>query len=392
MRDCFFPDNSFSIIHFQSIEEAETHWDSALPENHHLRSEHLKSIESAKLQGFTFRYLLIYKEHRCIGVVYLQLLNLHAKHFGDAVQLGESNSIFSQYLLTKGVKLAICGHMFRNNWVGFYFKSSEDEAMIFDVLNKYAKSASAKTKPDILIVKECEDQFEHEILTGNRFQAFEHDLLFEFQVDANWTCFDDYSASLSSKYQKRAQKIRQQGSQVNRIWLDEKQIQKHMPELMGCYLELVNRQAYKPGQLTAEYFLQFKQTLGDQFQILGYFSDGNLCGFASYILNEHQTKELHYVGFYEFSNQAFSLYFNMLFDAVEFAIQQKFSVIHLGRTGHDAKTSLGAKPRLANNYFRVNHSVKGWVLKNTLDQLKTSYQPQGPIRNPFKQELQNNLS
>ncbi len=392
MRDCFFPAHSFSISHFQKIEEAETDWDAILPINHHLKSLHLKAIEKADIQEFTFQYLLIYRDQQCIGLAYLQLLNLKKQHVGDMFQSGDSNSIFSQYLLTKGVNLAVCGHMFRNNWTGFYFKTPEDNALIFDVLNRHAKRNSLKVKPDIVVIKECEEQVSVEILKSNKFQAFNHDLLFDFNVDQDWTCFDDYAGSLSSKYQKRAQKIREQGKVVERIWLDEKQIIKHMPEIMNCYLELVNRQAYKPGKLTADYFLHLKQTLGHQFQILGYFSEGNIFGFASYILDENQNMELYYVGFQEASNQAFSLYFNMLFDAVAFAIEQKFKVVHLGRTGHDAKTSLGAKSRLANNYFKVNHSVKGWVLKNTLENLKAALQPQGPTRNPFKQELQSNLA
>jgi len=392
MKDHFSQKQPFTLRIYNSLPEVAKEWDHFLPDHHSLKSPFLLATESAALEGIRFRYIMVEINRECVGLVYFQLLKISNQSLGANKLLNENSNLIGQFLLTHGINLAICGHLFRNNFTGFYFKKPTNNHLVFSVLDSFSKLAPAKLKPDVAIVKECDSGFNSQELKANSFQPFNQDFLYTFPVKQTWKQFDDYVQNLSSKYQKRAIKVRKNGQMIERKWLNEEQISKHIDQIEALYLEVVNKQVFKPATLNAAYLFKMKHVYGDRFQILGYFDQERLCGFASYIVLDNNKIELHYVGFSEKDNESFSLYFNMLFDGVELAIQKCYSHLHLGRTGKDAKSSLGAFGTNANNYFKVKRSVKGWFITCVLNLMIETTNQQGPERNPFKEQVELKLA
>lgn len=388
MSFCQFQHQGFDLHIYDRVEHVPSKWDSLLPEGHHLKLSLLNATEKAGLEGFSFAYILVFREHTPIGVAYMQLFQINKSSLHPDLLKSDKAGVLGQFVLNKGMNLAICGHLFRNQWQGYYFEDEIDYQLIFKVLNAFVSSKACHETPDVVLLKECDNTIQPNLLEANRFQEFSQDLIYTMSLNKEWENFEDYTQNLSSKYQKRALKVRQQGIDLKRHWLDDSALADYLPEMMNFYLNLVNRQTVRPANLNANYFLMQKQALGDNFRILGYFHNDQLVGFASYLFFGNQAMELHYIGFSEPDNKTYSLYFNMLFDALEYAITEGYQMLHLGRTGHDVKISLGAHPTVANNYFKVKRGVKGLLLKSMLEQLAQALSHSGPERSPFKSELE----
>ena len=122
----------------QKIANFKKQWDEFLPENHHLKSSHLQAFEDAKVDDIDSFYIQIYSKGKLLGILYLQQFQFQHKHlsFSDEQQV---ISKIIKILLPKKIPLLVCGHLFRINFQGFYFKNESHKTLIFDVIKKITK-------------------------------------------------------------------------------------------------------------------------------------------------------------------------------------------------------------------------------------------------------------
>ena len=93
--------------------------------------------------------------------------------------------------------------------------------------------------------------------------------------------------------------------------------------------------------------------------------------------------EAHYIGFdYEMNNR-FNLYQNILYSMINEAIIHKQTVVNLGRTAAEIKTTVGAKAENLICYIKPQNTISKLIQKPFISFL----QPAEWIpRNPFKEE------
>jgi len=144
--------------------------------------------------------------------------------------------------------------------------------------------------------------------------------------------------------------------------LDEDEISGLKSEIEFLYLNVVNRQPIRMIIVDAKYFLSMKRRYGENFKMIGYFLDERLVGFSSNIVHR-DFWELHYIGLDYKINQTKSLYFNILYDALQNSIANGSTELELGRTARATKQIIGASPVYFSNYVRLKGKVTRLIVQ-----------------------------
>ena len=117
------------------MESIQSIWNGILPSNHHLSYNSLNVLSQAKLDDLVYKYILVYDEKEVIGCIYLQILQFNHKHYDNSVLEKPQFYLVKSFVLKQSIHLLVCGNLFRINFQGFYFKNSENNALIFDILS-----------------------------------------------------------------------------------------------------------------------------------------------------------------------------------------------------------------------------------------------------------------
>lgn len=365
---------------YTSLSAIESKWDSVLDGPHCLNSKALQALQNAQPADMEFRYLLLYHEDSLCGVLYLQLLTLKPD-FLDKTLLGTRGMQGLKKVISRQFqKVLVCGNLFRVRFPGFYIKSGIPEERVFDVLLEYEKHSRSEHDFCGIMVKDCLKPIAH---TG-RFSSFDDDVTMELDLVPGWEDFDAYRLALTKKYRQRCQKIRRAGAGLHIMKLDLSDVIREAERINQLYLQVALKQRMRIGLVNAGYFIELKKCLGNQFELLGYYLNGELVAFSTYIFYPDQTMEVHFIGMDYRFNESHCLYFNILFKAVEDAITYKAARLELGRTARVAKASLGAKPVKNHNYIYLKrglpsiafHFIRRWFLKEVGD----DWQERSPFR------------
>jgi hypothetical protein len=124
-----------------------------------------------------------------------------------------------------------------------------------------------------------------------------------------------------------------------------------------------------------------KRELNTNFKVFGYYLDDTLIGFYTLILNGN-ILETYFLGYDESHQYQNQLYLNMLYDMLEFAIQNKFASIVYARTAMEIKSSIGAKPKRMYVYLKHTNSFMNASLQGIFQLMNPSRDWEE--RHPFK--------
>jgi hypothetical protein len=370
---------------YNHLSEAHAEWETIVPPNHHLICCDLMAIEGSQAPDLKYHYVSIFKDGVLSGAMYLQHLTFSHKHFNrDLVQtplLKLAHPILSKLK----AHILICGNLFRVNFQGFYFKDKNDRIDIFDCLNIYRKQIKRQVNFCGILVKDCTREFEPSSITCFQFKPFRQDLTMEMALQPAWQNFDEYVAALSKKYRQRAIKIRKSISEVERKYLSLEEIKYYQKDIQNLYMNVVNKQSLALGILGEDYFVQMKEQLKDNFEVVAFLKDGKLLAFSGHIYYPlKQAMELHYIGFDYRANPLYNLYFNIIFDGVETAIHKGYTKLEMGRTAREAKASAGAKAVENFNYIWVKAGLPRLAVNFLSNKFEDKMGDDWQNRNPFK--------
>lgn len=375
---CIFNCETVNLKTYSQIADIETIWNNFLPEESHLNSRNLAFYENSKIDEIEFEYVLIHnKKNELIGLAYLQILNFNAKHFNHQLLNQIKIEKIRNFVLQRSVPLIICGNLFKLDFQGFYIKNKSHNSLILKALKTIAKKKSASG----ILIKDSEIEFSSEELKEERFKHYLQDISMKLEI--TWNSFEEYLASLSRKYLQRAKKIIDAKTNIEVKTLDNEEVKHYLPKIENLYLEVVNKQDLKMGLLTGAYFLEMLNAMGNKFKINGYFIENELVAFASYFFYNEQL-EIHYVGFDYEKNTIHKIYFNILFDAINEAIVHKTKVLHFGRTALDAKASVGATPKIIQNYVWIKMGIATMVYNFFFKKFQQNQGAEWENRKPFK--------
>lgn len=356
-----------------------TEWDALLPAGHHLQSRHLLAFEKAAIDDIEPSYVKVFAKDKLIGVLYLQQFCFQHKH----LNFGKGNATTAKLikcLLPQKLVLLACGHLFRINYQGFYFKEPAHRELVFDVIKMFTKQ---QNKPAGIIVKDCRDAFIEQSCRFRGYRFFSGDVTMEAGRRKNWITFDDYINDLHKNYRQRAKKIMAAFNGVETKQLSAEEIKNNAPVIEQLYWNVVNKQTVKLGTINTAYFYELKKDLQENFEFYALYADGKMIGFYTFIFYVTEM-ETHFIGLDYEANTKHKVYFNILFAGIAKMIEKGFDSLELGRTARDAKANAGALPRQVFNYIKVKNPLADVTLRFFLNRFNKAENSGLNKRNPLK--------
>jgi hypothetical protein len=380
-----FSDGPLQVEISDSLRNIQSDWDEFHAHQPWLKSNLISAPENAHPSDMTFRYVMIRKNDEVVACAYLQLVSFSKKNFS---QSGPSLLVPILKLLfaVKKIHLLFCGNIFRVDFPCLHWR---EEHISFEQILKIIKQIGEKENAMLLMMKEMNyHQEKLNVLEKNGFRKYEHDLTMALDLKNSWNNFNDYHHSLTKKYRKRLRLIRNAKSPLTVRRLNQAETKKLLPQIGDLFNQTASRQFLRMGIIDENYFSTMSETFGDDFFINGYFLGEQLIAFASHLIHKEML-EVHYIGIDYSFNEKYSLYFNILYDGLEMAIEMKKKILELGRTAREAKASVGCKPVPSYDYLFVQNRFTNFlvgVFENIfLDKMGDEWKN----RQPFKLRITN---
>ncbi|MCX6200269.1 MAG: GNAT family N-acetyltransferase [Bacteroidetes bacterium] len=388
------------IIHHSADEVNALQWNHHVPERNVLmQHESLQLLEQLHKDKMQFKYVLVQKENNTIGVIYFQVVMFHANqlinYFPDnaspAFIMRPLKSITEKVLNAINLRLLVSGNVFMTGENGFYFSHETDKAVHAKLIRQAAARIQQQEKniQAVLIsdLYEPKTDFDSQFLQNNYHQiTVESDM--SIQLNPNWETFDDYMNALSSKYRVRAKKVLSlcKDAGVTCKNLDVAEIEEHSARIYELYNHVMRGAEFKLSELNKEFFAEQKKSLPRQYHVFGYFKEGKMLGFISaFVFGKRM--EVHYTGMEHELTKPIHLYQHMMYDMIQFGIENRVAQLHFGRTAPEIKSTIGAVPSAMYGYLKHKNALFNFLLVKpyTANLVPQQY----TFRNPFKTEKQN---
>lgn len=371
----------FVLIHFKiytSFSQLPSSWDSLTNHDLMLKSMYLKALEAAPPSNITLYYVGVFNNEDLVGIALIERVRLYLKDMFRQSSPSALKTFFRAVVssILKGNVLVI-GNLTHTGQHGIAFNKTkisphdylETILKAVSTLKGDIKRKSGKTIRAILLkdyflkddIHKAKDVFQSQNFNLVKVQP---NMIFEVKPD--WFKMDDYIKSLNKKYRTRYKRARAKFNNIERRELDVEAVKQNSNQLHALYLNVSNNAKFNTFVLPENHFYSLKKELEQDFKIFGYFIENKLIGFYTLILNT-DVLETYFVGYdseHQYQNQ---LYLNMLYDMLNFAIENKFSTIVYARTAMEIKSSVGAKPLDMVMYMKHTNGLLNEILKGVFD-------------------------
>lgn len=212
---------------------------------------------------------------------------------------------------------------------------------------------------------------------------FKAEPMMVMDIPKTWTNLEDYQNALSSKYRVRYKKVLEKSQILKKTSCVGSELTESSKNKMVALLAetLKEKTIALPKDLSIVFnsFIDFYQ---NKFIIQCYFEHENLVGFMSFVRKSNNTLFAMHVGFDPEVGKNTNLYQRMLYDAIEYSIENKIDSINFGRTATEIKSTVGAVP-LENSFLAY---VRNPLLRSIAKIYQKYFYKPAPytIRNPFK--------
>jgi len=390
--------SDLSLAHFTSAFDVPTsHWSKLVHEsgNYLLSAPYLAALEQHPYRGMCFHYVVAYLKEEPVAILYYQETDVHISNVDknvDTEKVGDTRSFFSK---AKGViaaslesvkaRLLIQGNLLQSGEHGAFFTESlsveERASIVNSAWRKIVDANKSGKKIRCVLIKDIDEDLRASVqLLDNDFASFAVQPNMVSSIRENWNAFDDVLSDFASKYRVRAKKCLKQAAHLELRELDENDIQRHNDTIMQLFKNVEEGADFHMVSIHPRYFLDLKAALEDRFVIKGYFKEGELIGFYSYIKGIEQNYAS-FVGLNYDHNRECSLYQNILYNLLEDSIKDGAKSIDLARTAMEIKSTMGAEPQ--NYHLMVKHlnSFTNSIVKRFIQNIRPKEWTQ---RKPFK--------
>lgn len=385
---------------FNSIEHIpDTIWKSLnCKDNIYFNKDFLFSVEKNH-PNITFSYLILVDDQkRPIAFASLQIVDFYIKrvktdlesflkkfeHFGQKLGLLPSK---------KPLKLLICGNTFVSGEYGIFIKKNQDKKQVIKELANaitHFSTVDKRLKADAYLLKDFvnESLFITDKLKEKQYHPFLVEPNMVLTLDDNWLTFDDYLASMKTKFRVKAKKAFKQSTAIKIDEVTSKNIEEQLPKMTELYQKVADNADFNLGKFNLKTYINFKEKLGENYILKTYWLEGKIVGFLSGIVNNN-TLDAHFVGIDYSLNRSYAIYQRMLYDYIEIAIQKKIKTLNFGRTASEIKSSVGAIPQDLTMYLRHKKTITNKILKVFLQRVQpTPFQQKFPFKKTVLNEKQ----
>lgn len=376
---------NISVDVFQSYKQLPPAWDVMLPAGHKLKTTSLASIEDSAIEHVSFYYGVLTVNGAMVGAMYLQRLAVNKNHYPDFSSNGTIARQVYNTISKRNYGLLVAGNLFYTDFPAYWFNN---QAINSDIFYKAFKQAVNKllsaTKSSAVMLKDVDASLKNQLESKNwGFAHMGEDIFMQMNLNPEWKTFADYTQNLTKKYAARIRKMQESRKELIVKELNLSEIEAYLRDIERLYLDVCSHSSVKMGVLNGTYFLNMKKSMGEKFEVWGWFKDGQMLAFTTSVI-ENGDYEIYYIGYSEADNKAYCIYPNILIHGVERTIFLQKKTLKLGRTALEAKAIIGCKPLYLDNYIKLKSKPMQLGLKYMLKAFATERGSEWKKRNPFK--------
>jgi len=372
----------FQII--TSCQSLDEDWDNNLNPEHPLHSSKVGVTEMAKNPDLEHFYVQVFENNKLILQSYFQQLQVSSKQFnlkgnGIKVFFIETSIDFMK------PKLIVAGNLFRHDvsMLKFYdihcpMKQAEIYEATFDHLLERQNAHG-------VFLKDISKENAKYYFKNDDYHRMKDDIAMYLDIPSSWASFDDYQKDLKHKYKQRSKKVRRQFKDIEIRELSMDEIVHCKKQMHKLYKNVTKQQVVSMGELSEDFVVELKKSLGDRYKVYGFFKEDEMIAFSSAIVHEG-LHDMNYIGMNYDINRKYNLYFNILFHCVDCAIVNNCSRLLLGRTALEAKAIVGCEPEKLFAFYKVKSKFINFLIKNISKRFETRLGEAWRNRHPFKAE------
>jgi len=370
---------SYTIEISNSINTIEKVWSVNSKDLNYTSSKYLSLLEKAGPLGYNYYYVLVKQDSIPYALYYFQRKEIQlAKDFRIHTHKKDFLSRFRVSFLKSAFKLInhqilVCGNVLLTGEYGYTtvnHASLKDGLtdLVINELKKYVKREE-KIKIQTILFK---DFYQNTEWSKTKFDAsrfteivVQPDMVIKFKQ--SWQSFEDYLASVKSKYRVKFKKVIKKAKDLEFRELDLEAAESYNNDMLFT--------------LHPNYFRDLKATFQDEIVLTGVFLQDKLVGFYTFI-NNGTMGDAHFLGYDVKLNSKYQLYFNILLRLIETGIKKKVTHLNLSRTALEIKSSVGAEPLDMSIYLRHENGLINKFMPFLLS--KTVPKNDWVQRKPFK--------
>ncbi|AWK04498.1 8-amino-7-oxononanoate synthase [Flavobacterium crocinum] len=378
---------TYSFQIYKSASQLPLEWNSLAVDNIFLTREYLEVLENSSPVNMTCHFIGLFEEEKLVGIVLTQFL------FAEKLEsFGERDKCLKTSVRNFALK-NFASHVL---FVGNNMLTGQN-AFVFDKKIKESKAIKTLHKAVNQLKKDLKESGKKVHITSIKdFTAeeikplqveFKNNYTFStqpnmvFEIRKNWKNEQDYIDALSKKYRDQYKRARKKSEEIVKQKMSLADIKQYEDVIYDLYFHVAKNAPFNTFFLARNHFSFFKEIMGDNFLLYGYFLDAKLIGFNTLIKNG-DTMDTYFLGYDESIQREKMLYLNMLYDMIAYSIKKGFKEIVFARTALEIKSSVGAKPikmygLITHSNALINHNISRFF--NYLEP-KTEWQE----RNPFK--------
>lgn len=361
----------------------QTHWSKVTaPDSLFFSPRYLRVLEDAGPENLRQCYALIFREKEAVAAIAAQSVS---------VSMSRLRRKSSTNIPIDGheEKMLVCGNLLSWGMHGISFAPNVDHEPLWPAVAEaiYRLRRVDKLFGDtaFVMVKDIPDAYASAATALSRFsyRELETEPNMVLDISEKWKSYDDYLASLTSKYRKQSKQIEKEvtgaGCTIKEIESDE--VSRNAQQLHELYLQTHHNARLRLVTLPVTFLPTLAERLGDDMRFTILKRGETVLGFVTTV-KDGDTAVGYYIGFDRTANAEIPIYFRLLQAVVGHAIALGCKRLSLGRTALEPKARLGARPDPMRVWIRhrlpmLNLIVRG--LLHTIDDHE-----EAPERNPFK--------
>ena len=344
-----------------------------------LQRPFLRNLEKHSPGNVKPRAALIFKGRTPVAAVAMQSVGITASNL---VRAGEK---IPSALKKLEARVIVCGNLLSWGQHAVAFAPGVDQAEVWpgvaEALYRVRRAEHLSGKADFVMIKDLRvDDDAASALERFSYGAVETDPNMVLEIPASWRTFEDYLASLHSKYRKNALKVGKDLEAAGCRLEPLTDLTKDAARLHELYLEVHDAAAVRPVTIAPTYLAGLAETFGANFRCTVARRGGEILGFVT-TLKDGDEAIGYYIGFDRTKKAELPLYFGLLQATIADAIALGCRRLSLGRTALEPKAKLGALPVRTRIWLRHSASPLNLLVGGLLGAVPHG---EAPDRNPFK--------
>lgn len=344
---------SYKVYH--AVARLPESWNRLVAHDVFLQTSYLKALEEASPNNIQLFYVGIFDSDVLVGVAIIQRVQLYLKDMFRTINVSCIKEFFRDAVskILKG-NILVVGNLTHTGQHGMFFQKEIISQKVYLSLVCEAlesiKNGIEMNQQKIIRAIMFKDYFlENALHLETDF--FKKHKLYKVNVQPNmvlklhpnWLSLSHYVNALNKKYRDRYKTARKKLNGIACSELNLEAIKTHSNRLHELYLNVSNHAQFNTFVLPENHFYSLKLQLENRFKVFGYFLDNELIGFFTLIENDKHL-ETYFLGYDEAHQYKNQVYLNMLYNILEFGINNHFETIVYARTAMEIKSSVGAKP------------------------------------------------